>query len=132
MAKAQLGNVVMVHAFGSSVNGFGDETSDIDLVLDVPEDDSRCRQPAVDRCHVTVSLDAPFVVLGILEFRSIALLHGPLHAEKSFRTSLGSASRILSFAMWLLPHWSTYVPPWSRREGASWSASCYSSMAVYG
>ena len=26
-----------VHAFGSSVNGFGDETSDIDLVLDVPE-----------------------------------------------------------------------------------------------
>ena len=28
---------VEVHAFGSSVNGFGDETSDIDLVLDVPE-----------------------------------------------------------------------------------------------
>eukprot|EP00439_Symbiodinium_sp_Y106_P076367 s842_g15.t1 len=29
---------VEVHAFGSSVNGFGDETSDIDLVLDVPEE----------------------------------------------------------------------------------------------
>ena len=37
-AEAGFTEQAAVHAFGSSVNGFGDETSDIDLVLDVPED----------------------------------------------------------------------------------------------
>ena len=44
-----------VHAFGSSVNGFGDETSDIDLVLDVPEVGFRVElHPAMNRCSMVL------------------------------------------------------------------------------
>eukprot|EP00913_Durusdinium_trenchii_P033551 g31409.t1 len=40
-AERDFGSSVNVYAFGSSVNGFGDTTSDVDLVISIPEDELR-------------------------------------------------------------------------------------------